>query len=141
MAETNKTFPATYNPNTQRPASDRVVAEIKGRLPEYASAQGELAAAMCADIHFLLNERSAYNQMNVHKDNYLYAEEVAWKYEASRKLPTTDMIGDLLNSAGAITVTSEGGAGSARVEIRFSQLRDAQRLHQTLVAYRAARSR
>jgi hypothetical protein len=43
----------------ERPASDRVVAEIKRRLPEYQTAKGDLAALMCADIYFLLNERAA----------------------------------------------------------------------------------
>lgn len=44
---------------------------------------------------------------------------------------------DLLRDAGAILVVNEGETG-ARVEIRFAELEDAQRLHKTLVQSRAA---
>lgn len=47
------------------------------------------------------------------------------------------VVGDLLRDAGAILIVNEGVAG-ARIEIRFSALEDAQRLHKTLAQARAA---
>lgn len=47
-----------------------------------------------------------------------------------------ELADDLLRDAGAIIIVNEGGAG-ARVEIRFAELRDAQRLHKTLIQSRA----
>lgn len=44
---------------------------------------------------------------------------------------------DFLRDAGAIIIVNEGSAG-ARVEIRFAELQDAQRLHQALAQMRAA---
>jgi hypothetical protein len=54
--------------NTERPASDRVVAEIKRRLPEYQAAKGDLAATMCADIYFLLNERAVLSRRHTNDE-------------------------------------------------------------------------
>jgi hypothetical protein len=74
--------------------------------------------------------------MNVHKDDYKYAEEVAKKRQTGI-INNTD---DLLDGAGAITITNEGGAG-ARIEIRFSELGAAWRLHNTLIQMRVDRCR
>lgn len=46
------------------------------------------------------------------------------------------VVSDVLRDAGAIIIVNEGDAG-ARVEIRFAELRDAQRLHKTLIQARA----
>jgi hypothetical protein len=54
-------------------------------------------------------------------------------------IPDAGEVERLLRDAGAIIVVNEGGAG-ARVEIRFSDLRDAQQLHKTLVETRALQS-
>jgi hypothetical protein len=72
--------------------------------------------------------------VNVHKDDYKYAEEVARRHQ----IATANNPVDLLDGAGAVTITNEGGTG-ARIEIRFSDLDDAWRLYNTLVQARVDR--
>lgn len=86
---------------------------------------------------------SLRNQLSIARENLidspLYNEDGSYTLVAQNIADhaRANAIRDALRDAGAILVANEGGAG-ARVEIRFCNLRDAQRLHKTLSQSRVA---